>query len=314
MSKLSNKKTFYAKAFEEPIRQFFNCPSKTTSKKPFPYFFMLNRDNPTHIYRTRENGMADVYTKEIIEKTVIEERFLTFFPYQNKATGGFSIGKSQWESFLNATNKSNEINNWGVFCISEREFVLASNKSCFISHNTVITEYSYNFEVVEVYPQNAIYFELSKGKWRVVQNGIIGIYELDYKYSGILDPDSFSPDRPRIGKEHLFCIKKDNTYEIVSKTFAEITNAYHDTLSPKAFEMKLRRNYDSNEKRVSNGLRMTAVNEVIISIPDNFDENYFIEWQKLHPKNKTEDRNNYMRNYRKNKSSGVSSVTGKPEN
>ena len=314
MSKLSNKKTFYAKAFEEPIRQFFNCPSKTTSKKPFPYFFILNRDNPTHIYRTKDNGMADIYTKEHIEGDLLEERFLTFFPYQNHATGGFSIGTKQWECFLNAVNKSNETNHWGVFCISATEFILANNANCFISHDTVVTVNSYSFSAVEVYPQNAMYFELSNGQWRMVHNGQIELFEPDYQYRGILPSDSFCPDRPRIGKEHLFCIKTDNTYEIVSRTFAEITNSYHGSLDPKVFNTKLRRNYTSNEKRVSIGLRMSAVDNLIISIPDDFDENYFIEWQKEHPKNKTENKNyrrNKMRELRQSRKSSLSGNTGK---
>ena len=45
-----------------------------------------------------------------------------------------------------------------------------------------------------------------------------------------------------------------------------------------------------------------------------FDENYFIEWQKEHPKNKTENKNyhrNKMRELRQSRKSSLSGNTGK---
>ena len=293
MTKLSKQKTFYAKCFEEPIRQFFKCPSKTKSKKPYPYFFIQNKDNATHVFRTKDNGMADIYAKSIVDSSCIEERFLTFFPYKNKKTGGFTIGRHHWENFKKAVNKSNEKNNWGVFCIDKDNFILVDNTSRFISHDITITVEQYDFEAVEIFPQDGIYFQFVHRtkygeEWSIITNGKEVRSVPDNNYKPILPAESYCHPLPKIAKEHLFLIK-DRSF--TQSTIPEVANTYHGTLSVDAFSRKLRRNLERNIQCISSGLRMRSVDDFIIVIPDDFEEEDFIEWQKTHLKNKTDSEN-----------------------
>ena len=312
MTKISKQKTFYAKEFEEVLRQYFHCPSKTLKKKPFPYIFIQNKDNPTHVYRTKENGMADIYMKSLIDSSIIEERYLTFFPYQNKATGGFTIGKNHWDNFIGAENKSGEKNHWGVFCIDKDSFILASNQSKFITHDIDIVIEQYTFKAVEVHIQNGIYFSFNIRKefgeeWTVINNGNSITTNPDHNYKPLLKhkEKAFCMPLPRAASKHLFCIKDPAGFKgIITDTIPNIANRYHGTSSVKIFMNKLRRNLESNKKQVEKGLRMKSIDDCIIVIPDDFEKEDFIDWQQSHLKNKTDDKNYHkdkMRQLRQSK-------------
>lgn len=298
MTKLSKKKTFYAKQFEQVLRNFFNCPSKTASGKPFPYIFMQNKDNTTGVYRTKENGMSDIFCKSILKDTsIIEEKYLTFFPYYN-GYGEFTIGIDHWNNFINGVNKSNEETIWGVFCVDKENFILASNKSTFNYHKSYISKEQLQFEVVNVKVDiNAgIWFSYQHSDkhgevWGISQKDTTQKTIPDHNYTNILPEKSFCLPLPRQGKKHLFLTEKG----IVEKTFTDIANLYHGNENIEVFIRKLRRNMETNQKQYEKNLRFKSLkNTKVLVIPDDFTEDDFIEWQKEHPLvNKTEDKNYY---------------------
>lgn len=304
MTTTQKQKTFYVQTFETPLRNFFKCPSKTESGIPYPYFFLQNKDNKTHYYRTKENGMSDVFCKYCGD--TIEEKYLTFFVYQNMYNGHFTVRKEQWHNFIKGSNYSNENTIWGVFCIDEKSFILAHNKMKFYEYNVKITTNQYTFDAVEIQVDNGILFERGDHtkfgyNWLVTENYNSRVMNPDNNYNGLLRGQyTYWCPLPRQGAEHIFCIKEGNNYQFITTTFREITNAYHGNNTLEAFEKSLRRNIKTNQKQVEKDLRMKAVGNILV-IPDDFDEPSFTEWQHNHPNvKKAENRAEYMKQRRSN--------------
>lgn len=301
MTTLSRQKTFYAKSFETALRSYFKCPSKTTTGNSVAYLFLQNKDNKTGFYRTKDKGLSDIVLRSYSNGSMAEEKYLTFFPYQDKISGGFTVGEEHWKNFVNATDYSGEKTIWGVFCVNKDKFMLAHNASCFNTHNiTVYTEH-YTFNAVEVKPQDFIVFERSDNKkdWIVSYKNSITLMPYDNQYKSILPDNAECYPLPRIGKEHL--IVEDGNISMM--TFTDVANKYHESLSVDAFISKLRRNLETNKKQVDKDLRMKPLKGTkVIVVPDDFTQQDFIEWQNNHKIcNKTDvPMRDYMRDYRNN--------------
>ena len=321
MTYTSKQKTFYAKEYEQALRQYFHCYSRTPKGKPMPYLFIPNKDKGLGIFRTKENGFADVFCKTMIsdgKTNFIEERYLTFFPFYNNGQNGWFIDKKHRDNFINAESKSNEKNIWGVFCIDKDHFILISNKGYFSKHTETITCNDTSFDVYCVNPgNNGLYFTFEKRDkilretWKVVHNNEITPTVPDTNTIGLLkarkegDKEVYCYPLPRQGNKHKFILPNKETEET---TLITIANRFHGNLSVDSFKKKLQRNLEKNEKLSEQGFRLEAVKDIsIIVIPDGFDFQDVIDWQITHPKKtkKTEDMNKYkaekLREYRKNR-------------
>lgn len=323
MTKIQEQKTFYAKEYEQALRQYFRCYSRTPKGKPMPYLFIPNKDKGLGIFRTKENGFADVFCKAIIpdgETNFIEERYLTFFPFYNNGQNGWFIDKNHWNNFIKAENKSNEKNIWGVFCIDKDHFILISNKGFFSKHTETITCNGTSFDVYCVNPgDNGVYFSFLKRDkifretWEVVHKNEIITTIPDTNTKGLLkarkegEKEVYCYPLPRQGNEHKFILP---TGETVDSTFTNIANRFHGSLSVDSFKKKLQRNLEKNEKLSKQGYKFESLKSIpIVVIPDGFDYQSVIDWQNddTHKKKtkKTEDMNKYkaekLREYRENK-------------
>ena len=315
MTKIQEQKTFYAKEYEQALRQYFHCYSRTPKGKPMPYLFIPNKDKGLGIFRTKENGFADIFCKTMIsdgKTNFIEERYLTFFPYYNNSQNGWFIDKNHWNNFINAENKSNEKNIWGVFCIDNTHFILISNKGYFSKHTETITCNSTSFDVYCVNPgNNGVYFTFEKSDkrfletWRMVYKDEITTTVPDNNTRNLLgEKKGYCYPLPRQGNTYKFILPNK---EIEETTFITIANRFHGSLSVDSFKKKLQRNLDKNKKLSEQGFRFEAVKGIfIVVIPDGFDFQSVIDWQSTHPKKtkKTEDMNKYkaekLRKYRGN--------------
>ena len=324
MTYTSKQKTFYAKEYEQALRQYFHCYSRTPKGKPMPYLFIPNKDKGLGIFRTKENGFADVFCKTMIsdgKTNFIEERYLTFFPFYNNGQNGWFIDKKHWDNFINAESKSNDKNIWGVFCIDKDHFILISNKGYFSKHTETITCNDTSFDVYCVNPgNNGLYFTFEKRDkilretWKVVHNNEIIPTVPDTNTIGLLkarkegDKEVYCYPLPRQGSKHKFILPNKETEET---TLITIANRFHGNLSVDSFKKKLQRNLEKNEKLSEQGFRLEAIKDIfIVVIPDDFDFQDVIDWQVTHPKKpkkakKTEDMNKYkaekLREYRKNR-------------
>ena len=324
MTYTSKQKTFYAKEYEQALRQYFHCYSRTPKGKPMPYLFIPNKDKGLGIFRTKENGFADVFCKTMIsdgKTNFIEERYLTFFPFYNNGQNGWFIDKKHWDNFINAESKSNEKNIWGVFCIDKDHFILISNKGYFSKHTETITCNDTSFDVYCVNPgNNGLYFTFEKRDkilretWKMVHNNEIIPTVPDTNTIGLLkarkegDKEVYCYPLPRQGNKHKFILPNKETEET---TLITIANRFHGNLSVDSFKKKLQRNLERNEKLSEQGFRLEAIKDIfIVVIPDDFDFQDAIDWQATHPKKakkvkKTEDMNKYkaekLREYRKNR-------------
>ena len=323
MTYTSKQKTFYAKEYEQALRQYFHCYSRTPKGKPMPYLFIPNKDKGLGIFRTKENGFADVFCKTMIsdgKTNFIEERYLTFFPFYNNGQNGWFIDKKHWDNFINAENKSNEKNIWGVFCIDKDHFILISNKGYFSKHTETITCNDTSFDVYCVNPgNNGLYFTFEKRDkilretWKVVHNNEIMSTVPDTNTIGLLkarkegDKEVYCYPLPRQGNKHKFILPNKETEET---TLITIANRFHGNLSVDSFKKKLQRNLEKNEKLSEQGFRLEAIKDIfIVVIPDDFDFQDVTDWQVTHPKKtktkKTENMNKYkaekLREYRKNR-------------
>ena len=315
MTKTQEQKTFYAKWYEQALRQYFHCYSRTPKGKPMPYLFIPNKDKGLGIFRTKENGFADVFCKTMIsdgKTNFIEERYLTFFPFYNNGQNGWFIDKKHWDNFINAENKSNEKNIWGVFCIDNTHFILISNKGYFSKHTETITSNGTSFDVYCVNPgNNGFYFTFEKSDkrfletWKIVHNDEEITTVPDNNTRNILvDKNGYCYPLPRQGNTHKFILPNK---DIEETTLTTIANRFHGSLSVDSFKKKLQRNLEKNEKLSEQGFRLEAVKDIfIVVIPDGFDFQDVIDWQITHPKKskKTEDMNKYkaekLRKYREN--------------
>lgn len=318
MTKIQEQKTFYAKEYEQALRQYFHCYSRTPKGKPMPYLFIPNKDKGLGIFRTKENGFADVFCKAMIsdgKTNFIEERYLTFFPFYNNGQNGWFIDKKHWDNFINAESKSNEKNIWGVFCIDKDHFILISNKGFFSRHTETIACNDISFEVYCVNPGcNGVYFTFEKRDkilretWKVAHNNEIIATVPDTNTIGLLkarkeeEKEVYCYPLPRQGNTYKFILPNG---EIVESTFTNIANRFHGSLSVDSFKKKLQRNLEKNEKLAEQGFRFEAVKGIyIVVIPDDFDSQSVTDWQNTHPKKtkKTEDMNKYkaekLRKYR----------------
>lgn len=292
MTRLSEQKTFYAKTFEPVLRNYFKCPSKTVVGKPTAYLFLQNKDNKTGYYRTKDKGLSDVMLKSYFNDSIAEEKYLTFFPYQDPFNGSFSVGEDHWNNFIKATDFSGEKTIWGVFCINKDQFILAHNASTFNTNKATKTTDHYIFDVVEVRPQDFIYFErIGKGgDWLVTGKGNTHIMKYDKQYKAILPNEAHCFPLPRIGKEHLIVDSND----IYMATFTDIANKYHGSDSVDNFITKLRRNLATNNKQVQKDLRMKPLkNMELMVVPDDFTQQDFIDWQSNHKNVGKMDSDNY---------------------
>ena len=310
MTYTSKQKTFYAKQFEEVLRNYFNCPSKTPSGKPFPYIFMHNKDNDTNIFRTKENGMSDVYLKSIQKDGTIEEKFITFFNFYN-GYDEFTVNEYCWHNFIEAVNKSNEKNIYGVFCIDKDNFILIDNTDTTVFYKEYI---AMNQTITQGYgikrPHMGLLFSYVKTTWcgevwNIYKMGeLVDTIEPNHNYSAILEKNSFCLPLPRQGEKHLF-ITEDNGF--CECSFREIAEKYHGEESLDSFRKKLSRYMKFNEAQYQKNMRLKPLKgSGIIVIPDNMTEQDFIVWQKDHPKvkvNKTESMKDYMKDYRLSKKS-----------
>ena len=287
MTVLSSQKTFYAKTFEPVLRNYFKCPSKTKTGLPVIYAFLQNKDNKTGFYRTKDKGFSDVVLRSFSlvskDKEVMSEvKYLTFFPYQDRFNGSFTVGEEHWNNFIKATDFSNEKTIWGVFCISKDEFILAHNASTYNTNKVTITTDHYMFDAVEVRPQDYVSFTRSDedpNDWIVEAKNNIILMKHDNQYNGILPENAQCFPLPRIGKDHLFCINGHFT----TATFTDIANQYHGSDSVDNFITKLRRNNNTNKKQVQKDLRMKPVKDTHIAvIPEDFTETDVIDWQNNH--------------------------------
>lgn len=287
MTVLSSQKTFYAKTFEPVLRNYFKCPSKTKTGLPVIYAFLQNKDNKTGFYRTVGKGLSDVVLRSFSlvskDKEVMSEvKYLTFFPYQDRFNGSFTVGEEHWNNFIKATDFSNEKTIWGVFCISKDQFILAHNASTYNTNKVTITTDHYMFDAVEVRPQDFISFTRSDedpNDWIVEAKNNIILMKHDNQYNGILPESAQCFPLPRIGKEHLFCING----HFITATFTDIANQYHGSDSVDNFITKLRRNNNTNKNQVQKDLRMKAVKGTHIAvIPEDFTETDVIDWQNNH--------------------------------
>lgn len=290
MSKLSEQKTFYARTFEPVLRNYFKCPSKTAVNKPTAYFFLQNKDNKTGYYRKKDKGLSDVMLKSYFNGSIAEIKYLTFFPYQDRFNGSFTVGEEHWNNFIKATDFSGEKTIWGVFCISKDEFILAHNASTYNTNKVTITTDHYMFDAVEVRPQDFISFTRSGDDWIVETKGNVVLMKHDNQYNGILPENAQCFPLPRIGKDHLFCINGHFT----TATFTDIANKYHGLDSVDNFITKLRRNNNTNKNQVQKDLRMKPVKGTHIAvIPEDFTEADVIDWQNNHPNTGKMDADNY---------------------
>lgn len=290
MSRLSEQKTFYARTFEPVLRNYFKCPSKTVVDKPTAYLFLQNKDNKTGYYRTKDKGLSDVMLKSYFNGSIAEEKYLTFFPYQDHFNGSFTVGEDHWNNFINATDYSGEKTIWGVFCISKDQFILAYNASTFNTNKVTITTDHYIFDAVEVRPQDFVSFTRSDDGWLVETKGNVVLMKHDNQYNGILPENAQCFPLPRIGKDHLIV---DNN-GIYMATFTDIANKYHGSDSVDNFITKLRRNLATNNKQVQKDLRMKPLKSMkLIIVPDDFTQQDFIDWQNNHPNTGKMDADNY---------------------
>lgn len=290
MTKLSEQKTFYAKTFEPVLRNYFKCPSKTVVDKPTAYLFLQNKDNKTGYYRTKDKGLSDVMLKSYFNGSIAEEKYLTFFPYQDRFNGSFTVGEDHWNNFINAIDYSDEKTIWGVFCISKDQFILAHNASTFNTNKVTITTDHYIFDAVEVRPQNFVSFTRSDDDWLVETKGNVVLMKHDNQYNGILPENAQCFPLPRIGKEHLIVDNKG----IYMATFTDIANKYHGSDSVNNFITKLRRNLATNNKQVQKDLRIKPLKNMnIIVVPDDLTQQDFIDWQNNHPNTGKMDADNY---------------------
>lgn len=319
MTRTQQNKTFYAKAFEPILRHYFKCPSKTPVKdKVYPYFFLQNHDNITHKWRSPSNGMSDVYLKGF-NKDFLEEKYLTFFTFMdiNDFTNNtFTIGIDKWNQFLDATNKSNENNIWGVFCIDSDNFILAPN-TAFDKENIIVKTKQcsdYSLELAYVNVSTGIHFHrhiMGKHGWNWLIEAEVEDQDIkktvrieiahDENYSGILPKESFCMPFPRVGKKHLFCIRNGNNFYFEETTVQDIASRFHDTDTVKNYANKVYRMIKTNENKFVNNLRLKALNTIICAIPDEMEKEDFIEWQQCHKEIKTESMKEYMKEYRKTK-------------